>query len=327
VNQVNPLYLFRKTLLFFMVNVIYTMAIVSFGFFSGYNPYFISHEKVVYFILFFSSLSLVLVFVFSLSIRDCARLYPFDYVIYAQTAISLGFLLTLIENPLMVNLFFLNLILLVIAFNAMLHYQREIVVSVVLPTLSLINVLYYVIVMLAMWNVVPFLIMMLCTQVFIFYLVLSFIDIMVFLNITQKNDFIFLSFFIYTATLLVAAKFMSVMFIRIFGSCTCSNGCCRCAEACGDCGKCDRCCDACMNCTGSCDCVKLCGNCSCPNVDCGCCANVCSNVDCGCCANVCSNVDCNCCVNMCSNVDCGGNGIELMKCCCCLCQILAASIH
>ena len=209
--RVDPIYLLRKSFIYFIANILCIMAIVSLGFFSYFKTSFLSHSKIFYFILFFSFLSLSLITVFNLSIRECSRLYPFNIILYFQMAISMGLLLTLLQDPIKVNMFLANIILLIMAYNAVLHHCNEFRYWLIMLILSSINLIFFM-VMIAITTVFSgSLIMLLVNQFFIFYIALPFPPLLDYFQINDKDDYIYISSLLYTAIpYLILSVFVSI---------------------------------------------------------------------------------------------------------------------
>ncbi len=212
--------LIRRSLQLFLMNIIYTMAIVSLNFIPEYNENFISLSEVYYFIVFFSFLSLTIIFVFGLSIQECARIKPFNIFFFTNLAVSLGFLLTLLQSPEKIIIFFTNLICIIIALNAILHKRKEMVSSYICFNLTIVNICTHSTLGLFMLDFTSLIAMVISSQIFTFYISFSFIPLVKQQNLIEKEDDIFLAIFIYVAIPLVLLKWLTTLFTFL---CCCSK--------------------------------------------------------------------------------------------------------
>jgi len=203
--------LIRRSLQLFLMNIIYTMAIVSLNFIPEYNENFISLSEVYYFIVFFSFLSLTIIFVFGLTIQECARIKPFNVIFFTNLALSLGFLLTLLQNPEKILIFFTNLTCMIITLNAILHNRKEIVSNNICFTLTTVNICVLSSISFFFFDLVSFIAMVISSQIFIIYISFSFFPLVKQQNLIEKDDDTFLAIFIYVAIPFVLLKWLTTV--------------------------------------------------------------------------------------------------------------------
>jgi len=188
-------------------------------------------------LLFFCILNIVFICALILNVPDFSKDFPNFYLIYGILIVSFGFLLSIIQSPTYILSFLFGIVLVIIAFNIILEYQNIRYAQSTLAYLSLVNLVYYLVLILTTFQL-TFIFLWIAAQInviYIYYIIIYYLDN----NKLKKQEVVFFTLFV-----LIGYSFILIrtLFYIVDQISKCLSWIC---EGCGKC--CDQCC-SCRNC-------------------------------------------------------------------------------